>query len=161
MTSELYWIPIESGRLAIMARPRSGDWLSDEIAGWRKDGVDVAVSLLEPHEARELELDAEATECANARIEFVSFPIQDRGVPLSVPETRALIELLAGKLKTGASIAIHCRAGIGRSALIAACTLTKLGMAPKDALRLIGKARRLTVPDTEEQARWVETFARL
>src|SRR5688572_16756121 len=149
MTSELYWIPVESGRLAIMARPRSGDWLSDEVASWRTDGVDVVVSLLESHEARELELDGEATECAGVRIEFISFPIQDRGVPRSIPETRTLIELLAGRLQTGASIAIHCRAGIGRSALIAACTLTKLGIAPKDALHLIGKARRLTVPDTD------------
>jgi hypothetical protein len=33
--------------LAIMARPRAGDWLDGEIAGWRAQGIGVIVSLLE------------------------------------------------------------------------------------------------------------------
>lgn len=160
MTPELYWIPIELGHLAIMARPRAGEWLLDEIAGWRREGVGVVVSLLEPSESKELDLDDEATACVNVGIEFISFPIRDRGVPQSIPDASTLIDLLAEKLKAGASIAIHCRAGIGRSSLIAACTLTKLGVAPVKAFELIGNSRRVRVPDTEEQSAWVETFAR-
>lgn len=33
-----------------MARPRAGEWLEDEIAGWRAQSVDIVVSLLEPAE---------------------------------------------------------------------------------------------------------------
>jgi protein-tyrosine phosphatase len=160
VTPELYWIPIELGHLAIMAKPRAGEWLTDEIDGWRSEGVDVVVSLLESSESNELDLDGEATACVDAGIEFFSFPIRDRGVPRSVPDASKLIELLAEKLKAGASVAIHCRAGIGRSALIAACTLTRLGVAPAKAFELIGNSRRVRVPDTDEQSFWVEAFAR-
>jgi len=32
------WIAWQSpGRLGIMARPRAGDWLEDEIGGWQRD----------------------------------------------------------------------------------------------------------------------------
>jgi hypothetical protein len=42
MRTELYWIERPwRGRLAIMPRPRGGDWLDDEIQSWRRSGVDV------------------------------------------------------------------------------------------------------------------------
>ncbi len=61
---EIYWIPvIAAGRLAIMPRPRSGDWLADEISAWDREGLNVVVSLLESHEVKELGLGDEATLC--------------------------------------------------------------------------------------------------
>jgi protein-tyrosine phosphatase len=58
----------------------------------------------------------------------------------------------------GNAVAVHCRAGIGRSSLIAACVLVLLGFAPGMAFDLIGKARGVKVPDTEEQRDWVDMF---
>ena len=43
-----------AGRLAIMARPRAGEWLGDEISGWRAEGIDTVISLLEQEEVSEL-----------------------------------------------------------------------------------------------------------
>ena len=54
---------------------------------------------------------------------------------------------------------IHCRAGIGRSSLMAACALVCIGVEAKAALALIGAARGLTVPDPDEQRERVLTFA--
>jgi hypothetical protein len=34
-----------SRRLAIMPRPRAGDWLEDEAISWRRQGLDTVVSL--------------------------------------------------------------------------------------------------------------------
>jgi len=49
MRPEVFWIDSPTNaRLAIMPRPRSGDWLEDEIAGWRVEGIDVVVSLSPP-----------------------------------------------------------------------------------------------------------------
>jgi len=52
MNPDLFWIPGPwRGRLAVATRPRGGDWLADEAAGWRRAGLDVVVSLLENEEA--------------------------------------------------------------------------------------------------------------
>jgi hypothetical protein len=52
-----FWI--ETGnqlRLAIVPRPRSGDWLDDEAILMKKAGIDIFVSMLQPQEASELGL---------------------------------------------------------------------------------------------------------
>ncbi|MGH6852540.1 MAG: hypothetical protein ACREDJ_04940 [Methylocella sp.] len=156
---KIYWIDGPAGaRLAIMPRPRAGDWLEDEIAGWRGLGIGVIVSLLEAGEVEELDLRREAGLCHDAGMEFISFPFPDRGVPAATREATALGEAIVTRLNEGKAVAVHCRAGIGRSSLIAACVLVLLGMAPGTAYCLIGKARGLKVPDTEEQRAWVERF---
>jgi protein-tyrosine phosphatase len=121
MRPQVNWIdqPM-AGRLAIMARPRAGDWLDDEIAGWRAQGIDIVVSLLEPDEISELGLQREEGLCRAQGMEFVAFPIQDRGVPGSLRGAVALARLVSNKIGEGRSVAVHCRAGIGSSSLIAA-----------------------------------------
>ena len=53
MLTELYWIDGPwPGKLAISARARGGDWLEDEMRGWRRNGIDTVVSLLTPAEKR-------------------------------------------------------------------------------------------------------------
>ena len=64
MQAEMYWIcEVGAGRLGIMPRPRGGDWLEDEIRSLRDAGVDVVISLLEPHEVAELEIAEEPAFC--------------------------------------------------------------------------------------------------
>jgi protein-tyrosine phosphatase len=159
MRSSLYWIDIKMpGRLAIMPRPRAGDWLVDEIAGWRGEGVDIVVSLLEAEEVGDLELIREAALCGAQRIDFVSFPVRDRGVPASLPETMKLVRRLAAEVAAGKAVAVHCRAGIGRSATIAACVLALSGFDADSAFAAIAAARGLVVPETEAQRQWVVAF---
>ena len=60
MTPTLYWIEGPwAGRIAISARPRGGDWLEDEVKGWKALGVRVDASLLTPDEIAELDLNDE------------------------------------------------------------------------------------------------------
>jgi hypothetical protein len=159
MRARVHWIdrPL-AGRLAIMARPRAGDWLEDEISGWRTEGVDVVLSLLEQEEVNELGLQQEAGLCREQGMEFLSFPIPDRGVPESLREAVALARALAREIDRGKAVAIHCRAGIGRSSLVAACALVCLGVDPAAAFEAIGEARGVSVPDTVGQRDWVTTF---
>lgn len=49
------------GRLSTMARPRGGDWLTDELADLAMAGVGVLVSLLADAEAAELDLSMKPT----------------------------------------------------------------------------------------------------
>jgi protein-tyrosine phosphatase len=160
MTARLFWIdaPV-TGALAIAARPRAGDWLEDEIAAWRRDGVGAVVSLLDAEEIAELGLQEEHARCEAAGLAFLSFPIPDRAPPDSLAKTQALVEDIERRLASGEGVAIHCRAGIGRSATIAACVLIALGLSPHDAFTRIAAARGVEVPDTQKQREFAALFA--
>src|SRR5947207_15966598 len=124
MIAEPYWIDLKSnGRLAILPRPRGGDWLEDEVSSWRDAGFDVVVSMLTSEEVEELCLEREPEFCSTERIRLIEVPIPDRGVPASGDSTLALIEELERQLQKGKTVGVHCRQGVGRSSLIAACVL--------------------------------------
>ena len=127
--TELCWIAGPwPGRLAIMPRPRGGDWLEDEIQSWRHARVDVIVSLLTREEQTELNLIDEGELCRTKGIAFVSFPVLDRGVPPLVEAFSNLVRKLADELAHGKNVAVHCRQGIGRAALVAIGLLVLSGV---------------------------------
>ena len=159
MRTELYWIEGPwQGKLAILPRPRGGDWLEDEVQGWRAAGVDVVVSLLTSDEVAELDLEQEGRLCEAHDIDFRSFPIVDRSVPASRKATLDFVKKLAKLLMEGKTIAIHCRQGIGRSALIAACLLVLSGILPDAAFLRVSEGRGCSVPETSEQQQWLMDF---
>jgi protein-tyrosine phosphatase len=161
MKPNLFWIERPGpGRLAILARPRGGDWLEDEVLSWKNAGVNVLVSALTPEEVLELELENEKSFCQTHGIAFYSFPIDDRDVPSSITSTRELAVTLEQALLRGKSVAIHCRQGVGRSSLLAASVLVLEGIDSEAAFASISRVRGCLVPDTAEQRQWVTRFAR-
>lgn len=160
MRTTVYWIDGPwSGRLAIVPRPRGGDWIEEEVRSWKEAGLDVVVSLLTQDENIELELNQEEFLCQAQGIQFYAYPILDRGVPASRRATTDLVEKLEKILEAGKSVAVHCRQGIGRSSLIAALLLVSAGIGPEAALAQISQARGCVVPDTLEQSNWIKSFA--
>jgi len=51
------------------------------MMGWRRFGIDSVVSLLTEEEERELDLEDEASVARRHNLNFVSYPISDRGIP--------------------------------------------------------------------------------
>ena len=147
------------GRLAILSRPRGNEWLRDEIQGWVASEVGVIVSLLTNDETSDLGLTDESKFAAELGVQFISYSIPDYGVPVSATTFRGLIDHLSDLLSSGKSIGIHCRQGIGRSSLLAACLLSYFNVSVDEAFRQIQAARRTSVPDTAEQRQWVNTFS--
>lgn len=147
------------GRLAVMPRPRGGDWLDDEVRGWQTLGIRTVVSLLTPEEVAELELGDEQDICRVHGIRFVSFPVADRDVPASPAAFSDLVAELLAELRAGTGVAVHCRQGIGRAGLVAAGLLIRSGHSPADAMRTLSAVRGRTVPETTEQREWLERFA--
>jgi protein-tyrosine phosphatase len=75
-----------------------------------------------------------------------------------MPETARLVHRLSDALAARKAVAVHCRAGIGRSALIAACVLGCNRYDVDSAFDAIARARGVHVPDTEAQRAWVSAF---
>ena len=66
-----------------------------------------------------------------------------------------------GRLDAGTRVLIHCEHGIGRSALLALCTLVAGGTDPLDAMNRLKTARPVASPAAEQLEAfrsWVERF---
>jgi protein-tyrosine phosphatase len=143
----------------LAARPRGGEWLEDEITSWRRSGVDTVFSLLTEEEEHELDIMGERAEAQAHGMKFLSFPIQDRQVPASESRFAHALEQLDRELATGKNVVLHCRQGIGRTGLVAACLLLTKGVAPKTAVKRLSAARGTSVPETPEQRSWIDHYA--
>jgi protein-tyrosine phosphatase len=161
MNAKLY--PVDGpwqGQLAILLRPRGGDWLEDEIAAWKNVGVDVVVSALTPEEIESMDLGLEEAAARGQGLEFISFPIPDRGTPESIAVSAQIFGDVLKRLNKGKHVGVHCRQGIGRSSLLAATLLILGGVDPEDAWQRVEAARGCEVPESAEQKAWVERFTR-
>ena len=148
----VHWVrEIPDLRFAVMPRPRGGEWLAGEVLGWRESGIRTVVSLLEWDEAIELGLRDEEALCNSAGLHFISYPIPDRGVPGVRAGFAELISTLVERLRAGDSVAVHCRTSIDQSGLVDACVLAQLNAAPDSTFTMLSRARKMTVPDTNEQ----------
>src|SRR2546426_10966958 len=113
MWTKLHWVSGPwPGGLAVASRPRGGDWLEDEIASWRRAGIDTVFSLLTPEEERDLDLADEGHQVRAHGMKFVSFPIPDRQVPSSETELSAGLGKAGAEFPSGKNVAVKCRQGL-------------------------------------------------
>ena len=160
MWTKLYWANGPwPGRLALSARPRGGDWLADEMDQWRRAGVDIVLSLLTKPEERDLNLEGEEREANRHGIDFWSFPIPDREVPARESEWAALLENIDRALASGKNVVLHCRQGIGRTGLVAACLLLSKGASVDAVVKELSSLRGVEIPETVGQRAWIDHFA--
>jgi len=153
---EIFWIDGNPPpTLAVVLRPRGGEWLEEEMRKFRRAGLHTVVSLLEEEEADWLGLADEPQLAAEFGLEFLSFPIPDTQTPPHPAEFRHFIAGLVSRIRHGRSIGVHCRGSIGRSTITAAAALIHLGWKPANALAAVQKARGCPVPDTREQHAWI------
>lgn len=153
---EIFWIEGEpKASLAIVLRPRGGDWLEDELLRMKQGGIQILASMLEEEEAESLVLSDERKIATNVGLEFLSYPVPDRTTPTEISTFSRFVSEIADHLRAGRRVGVHCRGSIGRASIAAACALVQLGWQPAEALAAIEAARGCAVPDTEEQRAWI------
>lgn len=112
----------------------------DAIAVWRPAAV---VTLIEDNEFAMLSVPDLGPQVRARGIEWHHLPIKDVRPPdqrfesawvTSGPQLRA--HLVAGR-----RVLVHCRGGLGRAGTVSARLLVELGVAPRDAVRQVKKAR--------------------
>jgi protein-tyrosine phosphatase len=152
----IFWIEAKpQASLAIVLRPNGDRYLEKDLLRIKTAGIHTVVSLLEAKEAAWLGLAKEEVLAERVGLTFLSYPFPDMDVPPDPASFRGFVTDLAQRLRSGEAIGIHCRGSIGRSTVVAACTLIHLGWDAKAALAAIEKARGEIVPNTLEQEEWI------
>jgi ADP-ribosyl-[dinitrogen reductase] hydrolase len=135
--------PAARGFLLVLPRPTGP--AAGHAAQLARAGVAALVSLVPKPEAVELGLDLEAlaTACTERGIRWAHAALVDFGVPDAAFEGvwERLGRELRDLLGEARGVALHCRAGLGRSGTIAARLLIELGLDPAEAVARVRAAR--------------------
>src|SRR5689334_23172901 len=136
---------IEDGRLAACSYP--GDRALRALAA---DGVTLLINLHErPHPPAAL---------ARHRLAELHLPVPDF-TPPSPKQLERGIAAIEAELASGRRVAVHCRAGLGRTGTLVACYLVGRGHGPDDAIARVRALRPGSV-ETPAQVAAVAAFAR-
>jgi protein-tyrosine phosphatase len=85
-------------------------------------------------------------------------PIPDLHFP-SLAELRPFLTELVDRIDDGASLLVHCGAGIGRAGTMAACILIVMGVERDEALWVVAEHRPIAGPETGAQRDVIDDLA--
>lgn len=148
------------GRLAVATCPAAMPHLLRDLRAWQAEGIQLVVSMLEPAEAEDLGVGNEEGLCLQLGMEFAAVPTPDHWIPQDERLFDTMVERACAALAAGRGVATHCLAGIGRSPTFAACVLIRAGFDTQTACRMLSAARRVPVPEMEEQRQWIVAYER-
>lgn len=138
------------GKLGGLPRPGIVSELDDDVRGLVALGVTVLISLEE---------EVRVTMPAWSGIRQLSFPIRDMSAP-SLDDARRTCAEIAALVAGGDVVALHCRAGHGRTGTMLAATLVHEGASAIDALTRV-RAIHARWVQSDEQVAFIERFERL
>jgi ADP-ribosylglycohydrolase/protein-tyrosine phosphatase len=158
-----------SGRIGMTFAPGKKD--HGMYALWNRDlgadlghlvdvyGAAVLVSLVEDAELDLLSIRDLPAQADAAGLELLRFPFRDAGVPASVEAGAAIVGAVLDAAVSGRNVVIHCRGGLGRTGLVAACCLVALGCDATDGISHVRAARAGAV-ETRGQEQFIHSFAK-
>jgi ADP-ribosyl-[dinitrogen reductase] hydrolase len=93
------------------------------------------------------------------KIKWIHFEIINFGIPNlnQYDELNSHIQTISQRILNGENIYIHCMAGLGRTGMIAALILTKLGLSAQQSIKVIRDNRPGSI-ETEAQENFVCGF---
>ena len=123
-------------------------------------GVNSFLDLTQPGEAEPYEA------VLPVSIDYLRKPIRDHGTPAAPAQMAEILACLRTALREGRRIYLHCRAGIGRTGMVAGCLLVEQGLSGQDAFTELNRLWRQsarasqwpTVPETPEQIDYVKSW---
>ena len=158
-----YWLL--PGRLLVGEYPGSQSRAEamERLRRFLQAGVTCFVDLTEPRELPSYEALLPFETPDGRRVEYLREPIVDHGVPADRETMQRAIAMLDNALAAGHVVYLHCRAGVGRSAMVAGCWLASRSARTSDALDELQRCWRQSarsaqwdeVPETAEQVAYV------
>lgn len=133
--------------------------LATDVLRLRLWKTDVVVSLTETTEMASLGVAAMGEALREAGILWLHLPIPDTEAPGRGwhDEWRRIAPVLHQRLEAGGRVVIHCKAGLERTALVAALLQCERGESLASALTVIARTRKGAGPLTHQRG-WLETL---
>jgi protein-tyrosine phosphatase len=146
------------GRWREAPEDRGGEAVARDLGRLAAAG---AVGLLSLVEAEELPggRDGYAAAVAAAGLLWAHLPIRDFGTPDADFSDGWRDLALLERLSTGENWAIHCRAGLGRTGLVASRLLIEAGSAPAAAIARIRREHAAGAVETQAQSDYLFSLA--
>ncbi|MFZ4478800.1 MAG: dual specificity protein phosphatase family protein [Rhodoferax sp.] len=145
LDSELFsLLEVPAGGLLILsAQPSKFGAVEQALAAYRAAGARHLISLLPDHELLTLGLQSMQDRCAQSGLTWAHCPIDDFSAPGPVFEQHwnGIASRVHSLLDHGEGVALHCRAGLGRTGTVAARILIERGLSASDAIRLVRQTR--------------------
>lgn len=135
----------------------TGGWARDlgidveAIAAW---GATAVVTLVEQHELDRLGVSDLGAQVQARHMDWLHLPIPDVTAPGSDFEW-AWVEAgaaLRARLRSGFSVVVHCKGGLGRAGTVAARLMVELGHDPRSAVAAVRAARPGAIETSAQQA---------
>jgi tetratricopeptide (TPR) repeat protein/protein-tyrosine phosphatase len=124
-------------------------------------GLNILVSLLELSEYRELGVEDIPRHCQSLGIRHHMHPIVDGSIPRDRARFDREIRNLSNNLAEGKRIVIHCKGGLGRAALTAACLVIHASrgvVSAKEAIELVQQARGQDAINDLRQQKFIDDY---
>ncbi|WP_297771545.1 dual specificity protein phosphatase family protein [uncultured Roseovarius sp.] len=151
----IYALPVGRGTLALAPLPGAGGDYDGDMAHIRDWKPAMVISLTTPAEMLDAGAGSMAADVQDAGTRWVSLPIKDLDVPAydQIEAWEKASMTARGALAGGGRVLIHCRAGCGRSGMVALRLMIEAGENPAEALRRLRQIRPCAV-ETEAQLGW-------
>ncbi len=121
-------------------------------------GAGVLVTLQEDEEIGLLPGGDPREEAVRQGLQSLWLPIEDGSSPAALRDALPFVDRVVALLRQGQVVVVHCLGGLGRSGLLAACVLVRLGVTPAEAMVRVRTARPGAI-QTAIQEWFIEQFA--
>jgi protein-tyrosine phosphatase len=142
-------VALGGGVLGLFSFPSQGDARA-RLMDWAPDLV---LSLTSLEEMSRLDGGDLPENLARRRIGWLHLPVEDFGIPEDAADWGAASVTIRARLASGGRVAIHCRAGCGRTGMAALRLMVETGEGGAEALARLRAARPCAV-ETDAQYRW-------